>query len=446
MSTKSIWTKLLVLIFSFSLLASCGGGGGGGGTPPPPPPPPADEGSIASPVNLGTATTTITHAGAVSAGSINSGTSFYTFTTGSTAGTYTISLTNTNSDLDWVLLSDSGFNTLITWCDNHVTSGANNEICSVILAAGTAYYLAVDEYDSVAGSFTLTINPPGSSSTPLPANEGSIASPVSLGTASTTITHAGSISADGTSFYTFTTGSTAGTYTISLTNTHSDLSWDLFSNSGFTSLVRYCDNFVTIGANNEICSATLTAGTTYYLAVDEWDIVAGTFTLTVTSPAAAPPSAVYFPPLIYSFDTGTRQGWTTSGTWNVNTTYAHSGTYSVTDSPSGSYSNNSNTWLASPRIDLTATNTPKLTFWHRHIMEDTFDFGYVELSMNGGSTWTNITPGGSYTGTLSTFTLVTIDLTPYKSSSQVVIRFRLQTDISFVYDGWYIDDIGISVN
>lgn len=286
----------------------------------------------------------------------------------------------------------------------------------------------------------------------LPSNEGSITSPVNLGTASTTITHAGSISADGLSFYTFTTGSTAGTYTISLTNTKSDLLWAVLSNSDFVNgLLMECDNHDTPGPNNEICSVTLAAGSTYYLGVAEWDIVAGTFTLTIIPPGAAgipaPPAAAYSPPLIYSFDTGTLQGWTTNGLWSVTTSTAHSGAYSVTDSPGGNYSDNSNTWLASSRIDLTATNTPKLTFWHRYQLESCCDDGYVELSTNGGSTWTNITPGGSYSGTVSTpFTLVTIDLTPYKSSSQVVIRFRLQTDSSIVYDGWYIDDIGISVN
>jgi len=291
----------------------------------------------------------------------------------------------------------------------------------------------------------------GGTTPPPPSNEGSIASPVSLGTASATITHAGSVSAYGDSFYTFTTGSTAGSYTISLTNTKSDLLWAVLTNSDFyNGLLMECDNYYTPGANNEICSVTLAAGTTYYLGVAEWDTVAGTYTLTIIPPGApggSPPSAVFFPPLIYSFDTGTLQGWTTNGLWSVTTSTSHSGTYSVTDSPAGNYSSNSNRWLASPRIDLTATNTPKLTFWHRYLLEDTFDFGYVELSTNGGSTWTNITPGGSYSGTVSSpFALVTIDLTPYKSSSQVVIRFRLQTDSTVVYDGWYIDDIGISVN
>ena len=153
MRTKSIWTKLLVLIFSVSLLVSCGGGGGGKGTPPPPP---SNEGSEASPVNLGTPATTITHAGSVSA----YGTSFYTFTTGLTSGYYTISLTNTHSDLSWAF-ADSGFTTpIIMICDNFETPGANNEICSVTLTAGTTFYLAVDEWDTVAGTYTLTIAPP----------------------------------------------------------------------------------------------------------------------------------------------------------------------------------------------------------------------------------------------------------------------------------------------
>ena len=280
MHTKSIWTKLLVLIFSVSLLVSCGGGGGGGTSPPPPP---SNEGSITSPVNLGTASTTIIHAGSISA----DGTSFYTFTTGSTSGSYTISLTNTHSDLSWAF-ADSGFTAPIMMCDTFVTPGANNEICSAPLTAGTVYYLAVDEWDTVAGTYTLTVIPPATPTvpppSPAPSNEGSIASPVTLGTVSTTITHTGSISADGTSFYTFTIGSTAGSYTISLTNTKSDLDWVLFSDSGFTTFIKLCDDHKSPGANNERCSVSLIAGTTYYLAVDEYEAVAETFTLTVTPP------------------------------------------------------------------------------------------------------------------------------------------------------------------
>jgi len=132
-------------------VVSCGGGGG-----TPPTPVSGSEGSIASPVNLGTVSTTVTYLGKVGAYD----TSYYRFTTGSTSGSYDIGLTNTKSDLSWALFTDSGFNLSIYDCDNNVSPGANNETCSVMLTAGTTYYLAVDEWDTIAGTYTLSLMPP----------------------------------------------------------------------------------------------------------------------------------------------------------------------------------------------------------------------------------------------------------------------------------------------
>ncbi len=92
--------------------------------------------------------------------------------------------------------------------------------------------------------------------------------------------------------------------------------------------------------------------------------------------------------------------------------------------------------------DLTGATSPMLSFYHQYALESGYDYGYVEISTNGGATF------GPYlqrfTGTLSTFSPVTIDLGPYKSSNNVVIRFRLSSDSIITYDGWYIDDIVIS--
>ena len=129
----------------------------------------------------------------------------------------------------------------------------------------------------------------GGGTPPAPVSEGTIANPVNLGTASTTLTHSGSVASYDTSFYRFTTGPTATYYTISLTNTKSDLSWDLYDNAGFllAGWVEGCDN--ELFAQDEICSISLSSATTYYLAVDEWDHVAGTYTLTITPISSAIP-------------------------------------------------------------------------------------------------------------------------------------------------------------
>jgi len=133
---------LIILTGLISVIPSCGGGGGGGGdgggTPPP------------TPVNLGTVPPDIMHAGPISA----YGTNFYQFKTTS-PGFYTISLTNTQSDLSWGLFSDPWV-TSVAWCDKYEMPGMNDEICSVPLSVGT-YYLAVDEWDYASGTFTLAV-------------------------------------------------------------------------------------------------------------------------------------------------------------------------------------------------------------------------------------------------------------------------------------------------
>ena len=79
------------------------------------------------------------------------------------------------------------------------------------------------------------------------------------------------------------TATVTGEYTISLTNTQSDLSWELSVDASFNNFV--CDNF--FGPGDEICSTdeetgfTLTSGAIYFLLVREWDNVSGSFNLVI---------------------------------------------------------------------------------------------------------------------------------------------------------------------
>lgn len=110
-------------------------------------------------------------------------------------------------------------------------------------------------------------------------NEGSSSSPVLL---TVGVTHPGTIGIFGTSYYTFVAAG-SGAHTVGLTNTKSDLSWDLYD-STYT-WIDGCDDYVTPGPNDEIKqTVSLNNGATYYLRVDEWDDVDGTFNLTVTYP------------------------------------------------------------------------------------------------------------------------------------------------------------------
>jgi hypothetical protein len=94
--------------------------------------------------------------------------------------------------------------------------------------------------------------------------------------------------------------------------------------------------------------------------------------------------------------------------------------------------------LAHP-VDLSATTAPTLTFWHK-IGVHRYDHGYVEISEDGGLTWTTL---ADFTDTwLSTGSFVQLDLSSYKTNP-ITIRFRLRTNGDYQGWGWHVDDVHI---
>jgi hypothetical protein len=104
------------------------------------------------------------------------------------------------------------------------------------------------------------------------------------------------ISAYGTSFYSFTPSST-GSYTVSLTGItpvttgSPNISWELFvyvsdSIDDYYSYtpVTECNPTHTASATEVVSGISLTAGTKYLLWIDEWNSVAANYSLIVTIP------------------------------------------------------------------------------------------------------------------------------------------------------------------
>ncbi len=135
--------------------------------------------------------------------------------------------------------------------------------------------------------------------------------------------------------------------------------------------------------------------------------------------------------------------WTTNGTWAQTTTQSHTPTKSFTDSPTGNYGNNANNsmTLTTP-INIAAYPVVFLNFWHRYATEAGFDFCKVEVSSNNGTTWQTVT---SYSGTLSVWTQVSLDITSFAGgSANLKVRFTLTSDGGTTADGWYVDDIKLT--
>ncbi len=133
--------------------------------------------------------------------------------------------------------------------------------------------------------------------------------------------------------------------------------------------------------------------------------------------------------------------WTMDSPGGLITNDYSSPTHCWTDSPGGDYSNYANVSLTSIPFSLASIASPIIRFRTHYALEQGYDKGYVEASSDGGASWTSL---GYVTGSQSSWTTKTFRMSGFGGSPSVRIRFRLQTDLSVVYDGWYIDDIGVT--
>jgi hypothetical protein len=139
---------------------------------------------------------------------------------------------------------------------------------------------------------------------------------------------------------------------------------------------------------------------------------------------------------------GSDANWALDRPWALATDRARTGTHCLTDSPGGTYANNTDA-SATLRVYLNGINRPLLTFWQLYSLELNRDFGFVEVSTDDGNSWARMAGVTGYGGT--NWQSQQIDLTPY-SGSTALIRFRLKSNASVQDDGWYIDDVSISDN
>jgi len=145
--------------------------------------------------------------------------------------------------------------------------------------------------------------------------------------------------------------------------------------------------------------------------------------------------------------------------WGITTSQFVSAPSSITDSPSGDYSNNANETIAlSNPIDLTIATGAVASFYARWEVENNWDYVQFQVSTNGGASWTpqcgNYTNNGSnnagqptgeplYDGTQNGWVLEEINLSDYLGQN-ILVRFQLVSDGVQRADGFYFDDLKIS--
>ena len=179
-----------------------------------------------------------------------------------------------------------------------------------------------------------------------------------------------------------------------------------------------------------------------------------------------------------SFPVATITAAGTGVTWAASSTYFVQGAGSM----KSTYVANADANLAMTNsVSLAGLISPKLIFSHICASEPGFDWGRIEYSTNGGTTWTAF-PASAYAGagTLATSTAVngtiafqassysdwntqftgsasvyptapatsfwkteTINLSAFNTATNFKVRFRLTSDGSVQYAGWSIDDVKI---
>ncbi|MED6305381.1 MAG: CARDB domain-containing protein, partial [Candidatus Thermoplasmatota archaeon] len=129
----------------------------------------------------------------------------------------------------------------------------------------------------------------------------------------------------------------------------------------------------------------------------------------------------------------------------------------------GEYDNNWDFSLYTAQNISLSSGSPQMSVNLWYSVENSWDGGNVQISTDGGESWTVIEPDGGYPddaivgldnepgytatsgdGDETSWEIASFDLTAY-SSEDVKFRFRFGTDSSVnTYEGWYIDDFEVN--
>lgn len=161
----------------------------------------------------------------------------------------------------------------------------------------------------------------------------------------------------------------------------------------------------------------------------------------------------YVPTIAYSHDFEANNGsftGTTPWAWGTPSASpgpgaAHSGTNLWATNLTGEYGDNTNATLTSANINLSAHagRSPIVQWWQWLQTETGYDFVYLEVSNNGGTSYNRV-----YTATGDvdlSWARRGVLLDPSYAVNNFRVRFRLVSDGSVTAPGWYVDDIRVLV-
>ena len=158
---------------------------------------------------------------------------------------------------------------------------------------------------------------------------------------------------------------------------------------------------------------------------------------------------------------GTLDGWT--GGWGLaDPATGYNSANCLNDSPGDNYSDSAdNTMEMVAGVDLSTSREGTVGFWARWEIEDSWDAAYFEVSSDGGVSWTPVatqytqpangqgaqSPAGEpcFDDSQAGWVYNSVDLNPWMDETDVRFRFRLSSDTSIHYSGFFVDDFEILV-
>ncbi len=163
------------------------------------------------------------------------------------------------------------------------------------------------------------------------------------------------------------------------------------------------------------------------------------------------------PVVIFEDSASAFQNWI-SAKWNITTMQFHSPDHSIADSPTGQYTNyENNAMVLKDPVDLGEAVYASLSFWAKWNIEAGYDYVQVFASIDNGGSWTPLEgrytrPGGAnqptgqplYDGMQSNWVREEISLEPFLGN-EIKIRFVLRSDSYVVADGFYWDDLAVTI-
>ena len=216
---------------------------------------------------------------------------------------------------------------------------------------------------------------------------------------------------------------------------------------------HYHENMSLLQAIDDSISFQLAAGTEsgttfkYILSVDN-----GEYILSDTI------SKVYGSEVVvFEDDCEDMDNWASSR-WNITTEDYYSPVASITDSPNKNYNNNqTSTILLDTTIDLSNISMAFLNFWAKWDIEAGYDYLQVSaINVNSG-TWIPLSgnytvPGNSnqaegeplYDGQQNEWVKEKMSLSAFANDT-ITLRFQLKSDSYEVRDGFYFDDLTVTV-